>query len=182
MEVLFIIMIIGHPPSATETVTPFFLSAATFSKKLLSTSAHVSWGVITYLYIKESLDSNALIGRQNNCVNFIGSHKSFRAFLGCRAASEEYSEEYTRVSAQNVYCQVINPCRRWKLYIIFRIGCPRPLLFRWIHISWKSNGELANSFIICSQHIAHSIFSILLEPNLCMGAPTWLGRGQQTRS
>ena len=57
-----------------------------------------------------------------------------------------------------------------------------PLLLRWINISWQNNGELTNSIIICSQHIAQSIFSILLGPNLCTGAPTWLGRGQQTRS
>jgi len=36
----------------------------------------------------------------------------------------------------------------WKLYIIFRIGCP-PFCFAWIHISWKSNGKLGNSFIRC---------------------------------
>ncbi len=81
-----ITMIIGHLPSATETVTPFFLSAATFSKKLLSTSAHVSWGVITYLHNKESLLSNTLIGRQNNCAKFIGSNESFScvSWMPCR--------------------------------------------------------------------------------------------------
>ncbi len=119
-------MIIGHLPSATETVTPFFLSAATFSKKLLSTSAHVSWGVITYLHSRESLLSNALIGRIYNRLNFIGSHKSFSciSWMPCRIRGQEYSEEYPRISARNAYCQVINPCRSWKLYIIFLIGCP----------------------------------------------------------